>query len=45
MTDWMPCNYALALVAGGMGAAGMVGFLLGSWFEQLVLLKIFKPEI
>lgn len=44
MTDWMPCNYALALVAAGMATAGMVGFWLGRWREQLALLEILHPE-
>ena len=45
MTDWMPCDYALALIAGGMAASGMVGFWLGRWREQLALLEVFHPEI
>ena len=41
MSDWMPCGYALGLMA----ASGVIGFLLGEWREQLLLVALFKPEI
>ncbi len=41
MIDWLPCGYALALIAIACGA----GYLVGSLREQFLLLKIFKPEI
>lgn len=44
MTDWMPCIYALALIAGGISTAGVVGFWLGRWREQLALLQTLRPE-
>ena len=44
MTDLLPCDYALALIAGGLAVAGMVGFWLGRWREQLALLETLHPE-
>ena len=41
MSDWLPCAYAIAL----MLATGAIGFLLGRWCEQLLLIALFKPEV
>ena len=41
MSDWMPCGYAIALMA----ATGVIGFMLGQWREQLLLAALFEPEI
>ena len=44
MTTWTLCEYALMLIFGGVAAAGMVGFWLGRYREQLALLETFQPE-
>jgi|GEM_PF-3261443 len=41
MSDWLPCGYSIAL----MVATGAIGFVLGQWREQLLLIAVFKPEI
>ena len=40
LTSWLPCPYALSLVM----LAGIAGYVLGRWREQLRLLETFKPE-
>lgn len=40
MSDWLPCPLALSYLL----AAGVVGYWLGRWREQLHLLQMFKPE-
>ncbi len=44
MNDWLPCLYALALIGTASAIAGIVGYWLGRWREQLWLLEVCKPE-
>lgn len=39
MNDWLPCLLALSY----MLVAGVAGYWLGSWREQLRLIEMFKP--
>lgn len=44
MTDWLPCLYALLLIAMGCAFSSALGYRVGRWREQLALLEICKPE-
>ncbi len=45
MNTEFSCDLGLALLAGVTAAAGVAGYWLGRWREQLALLEIFHPEI
>lgn len=44
MNEWFPCSYALSLMVLVGGCAGILGYFVGRWREQLALLETFGPR-